>query len=743
MKSWPVFLWQIAPGAWSARLLCDTHRESGAGSDAESALAELARRLAAQAKTGRFTDDAPPDGEPSVIELSLTLRGERSGKGRSWATRDPIRLIVQAVAIEDASGRVAHLPVLGLAVRLLAGDDLKDAVTNRLRRFFSGDPPEDIAAYLPPTRWKLASVKVPQRRTAGQAEIDLGPLPQVAEPLLGGGRAWRREALVAELAGRLGRGNIAVVGEPGCGKSAVIAAAAKLMQRTAAQAADPPEQAAPARPPPRCWRTSAQRLIAGMRWLGEWEQRCQEVIRRLAAIDGVLVVDSLAELLAVGGEDEIDSVAAFLAPFMARGELRLVGECSALEFDAIRRRLPAFADACAVLSVPELADGDAATVVAQALNAAAASHGLTADPAAAATVHGLFKRHAGAAGFPGPAVRFIDELAGSIERSAAATIDPAAVRAAFTRHAGLAPRLIDDGIPVPLTEVVERLAGSVIAQDSAVEIAARVAILVKSGLADPRRPVASLLFAGPTGVGKTQLAKALAAELYPGLGEDALVRLDLSEYAGPDAAARMLGVAGRPSPFLARLRRQPGAVVLLDEIEKADPVVFDLLLTALDEGRVGDPLGRSTSLRQAVIVATTNLGADHRPIAGFTEARSVADTSVRAALAGHFRPEFLARIDQVVVFRALDRAAVRRIAALELAALARREGLTARGLSLTWDTAVIEALVERGYDPDRGARAMQRAVHDLVATPLATALLAAPGPVHLAWQSGSVSVRRG
>jgi ATP-dependent Clp protease ATP-binding subunit ClpB len=275
-----------------------------------------------------------------------------------------------------------------------------------------------------------------------------------------------------------------------------------------------------------------------------------------------------------------------------------------------------------------------------------------------------------------------------------------------------------------LVRMEDRLHARVVGQDEAVRAVSEAVRRARAGLQDPRRPIGSFLFLGPTGVGKTELARALAEFLFD--DERAMVRLDMSEYQEKHTVARMIGAPPgyvgyeEGGALTEAVRRRPYAVVLLDEVEKAHPEVLNVLLQLLDDGRLTDGQGRTVDFKNTLVIMTSNLGSD--AILEFGEQdRDEMERLVQRALRAHFRPEFLNRLDETVVFRQLTREQIRHIVGLHAESLARM--LHERGMGLMVTEAARDALAEEGYDPHFGARPLKRTLQRRVQNPLAMKLL--------------------
>jgi ATP-dependent Clp protease ATP-binding subunit ClpB len=293
-----------------------------------------------------------------------------------------------------------------------------------------------------------------------------------------------------------------------------------------------------------------------------------------------------------------------------------------------------------------------------------------------------------------------------------------------SRWTGVPVSRMLEGETQKLLHMEERLSQRVIGQEEAVRAVSDAVRRSRAGLGDPRRPIGSFLFVGPTGVGKTELARALAEFLFD--DEHAMVRLDMSEYMEKHSVARMIGAppgyvgyeeGGR---LTEAIRRRPYAVVLFDEIEKAHPDVFNVLLQVLDDGRLTDGKGRVVSFKNTVIIMTSNLGSEW-----IAEAQDMKEEDVKAkieeTLRRHFRPEFFNRIDDVIVFHRLSREEIEKIVEIQLQALAR--SVADRGIRLTWTEKAKRLLAGRGYDPAYGARPLKRLIQKQVADALASKIL--------------------
>jgi ATP-dependent Clp protease ATP-binding subunit ClpB len=299
-----------------------------------------------------------------------------------------------------------------------------------------------------------------------------------------------------------------------------------------------------------------------------------------------------------------------------------------------------------------------------------------------------------------------------------------------------------------LLHMEESLHQRVVGQDEAVQMVANAIRRSRSGLADPNRPNGSFLFLGPTGVGKTELAKALAGFLFD--TDEAMIRIDMSEFMEKHSVARLIGappgyVGYEEGGYLTEaIRRRPYSVVLLDEVEKAHPEVFGVLLQVLDDGRLTDGQGRTVDFRNTVIIMTSNLGSQLIQEQSGEENYSAMKSAVMEIVGQYFRPELINRIDEIVVFHSLDKAQIRAIAHLQINYL--RQRLQAQNLGLSISDAAVDQIGAAGFDPVYGARPLKRAIQQVLENPLAQAILAGqfvPGDlIAVDWQAGKMQFNK-
>ena len=545
------------------------------------------------------------------------------------------------------------------------------------------------------------------------------------DPVVGREREISR---VIQILSRRTKNNPVLVGEPGVGKTAVAEALARRVAR--GEVPDTLKNR-------RIVTLDLASMLAGTKYRGDFEDRVKCIIKEVQRAGDVIVfIDELHTIVGAGSAEGAIDAANILKPALGRGEIQVIGATTPEEYRKHIEKDAALERRFQPVSVPE-PDGECCERMLLALRGSLeAHHGLRITDEAVSAAIRLSTRYICDRYLPDKAIDLLDEAAsrvrveGSPARTQVEASDVAEVVSAWT---GVPASAITEPESERLLRLEEALHRRVVGQDEAVSAVARAIRRGRVGLAVPRRPLGSFLFLGPTGVGKTELCRALAEAVYG--DEEALIRLDMSEYMEKHAVSKLIGSPpgyvgyGEGGQLTERVRRRPWSVVLFDEIEKAHEDVYNLLLQIMEDGRLTDSEGRRADFRSTIVVMTSNVGAkaitENRPALGFSGAARDGDGAVREAVMAElrqtFRPEFLNRVDDAIVFRRLTPADVRRIARGLTDAV--RERMRALGVQLEVTDAALDLLAELGFDPTYGARPLRRCICTQLEDPAAEALL--------------------
>ncbi|MDR3099649.1 MAG: AAA family ATPase [Paraburkholderia sp.] len=603
------------------------------------------------------------------------------------------------------------------------------------------------------------------------------------DPVLG--RAQEIESTIEVLARRK-KNNPVLIGEPGVGKTAIVEGLAQRIVN-----GDVPEVLRGKR----LVEVNINSMVAGAKYRGEFEERAKQLIDEVTARQDelILFIDELHTIVGAGqggGEGGLD-IANVLKPALARGELSLIGATTLNEYQKYIEKDAALERRFQPVFVPEPSVEQTIVILRGLRDKLEAHHQVTfADDAFVAAAE-LSDRYITSRFLPDKAIDLIDQAAARVRIGA--TSRPADIQEleaevaqlkreqdyassrkrydeakAFEERITEKQKQLDEqmeawqrktgsetlevtvasiaevvsrltGVPVAdltqeerqkLLKMEEKLRERVVGQDDAVIAVSDAVRLSRAGLGQEHRPIATFLFLGPTGVGKTELAKALAESVFG--DEQAIIRIDMSEYMERHAVARLIGAPpgyvgyDEGGQLTERVRRRPYSVILLDEIEKAHPDVYNVLLQVFDDGRLTDGKGRVVDFSNTVIIATSNLGAPiimenlEQP-----EAARKTDKALREAmmqvLKGHFRPEFLNRIDEIIIFNALSKENIRAVVRIQLDRVVRTAA--AQDITLKIGESLVDHMVEVGYQPEFGARELKRKIRQQVETRLAKEIL--------------------
>lgn len=652
--------------------------------------------------------------------------------------------------------------------------------------------------------------KMQNLRLLDQFGVDMVERADKTELIVG---RQREIESVLQILSRKHKNNPALIGEPGVGKTAIVEGVAQYIA-----AGRVPEQLKGKR----LYLLDMASVIAGTKYRGEFEERIRDILAEIRrAGNMILFVDEMHTIVGAGSAEGAIDAANLLKPALGRGEVQIIGATTLEEYRKFIEKDAALERRFQSVQVGEPDEKQALQILHGLRPKYEAYHGLSIEDEALRTAVTLSKRYLPDRFLPDKAIDLIDEAAASVKLSARSAspelkaLEEKASAAARDKETAIraqdyekAARLRDaeesfrtqaaaerkkqareaektavrvtaediaavvsnwTGIPVTrlnesesarLLTLEETLHARVVGQEDAVRAVARAIRRGRVGVKDPKRPVGSFLFLGPTGVGKTELSKALAEAVFG--SEDAMIRIDMSEYMEKHAVSRLIGSPpgyvgyDEGGQLTEKVRRKPYSVVLFDEIEKAHEDVWNILLQILEDGVVTDAQGRKVDFRNTAVIMTSNIGAKSITAAGTPlgfapEEQKSADAqfaAVKAAVIAElrrtFRPEFLNRVDETIVFRRLSREDCAEIARRLLAQTVSRAA--ALGITLEADEDCAVSLAERGYDVSYGARPLRRLIRGEVEDALATCLLdgtlASGDTAVLTAENGTLCVRR-
>lgn len=558
----------------------------------------------------------------------------------------------------------------------------------------------------------LSPKEVEEKNKQKQTQL----LPKVARPLkvdhkVVYGRKKELDQVLSGLKNKFSR-NIILVGPSGVGKTAMIWETARHYQKSKGQ----------------IWETTASTLIKELTRETGWQDNLAYLCQELSRGEDLLFIRNLMELFEVGKyEGNSVSIAEYLRTYISRGEITVLTECTEEELARIELRSPNYLSFFQIIRLEE-PQKQLERIILKKTNDIASHQKVKITDEAIREVLRLNKRFSPYAGMPGKPIRFLESILinrkNPIHKKSKTgdKIDRREIIDAFCEDSGMPRFMVDPQITMDTNAIKKEFNENVFGQEQAVDSLVSILASVKTALTRTGKPIASFFFVGPTGVGKTELAKILAQFMFGRRSK--LIRFDMSEYSSPYSVMRLTGADYQSDGILtSAIRREPFSVLLFDEIEKAHSNFYDLLLQILSEGRLTDSQGKLVNFCSTIIIMTSNIGAEKMQSnkIGWTSERHAGEVKdhFMNAIQKYFRPELLNRIDDIIPFEPLDNITIRFIVDREIRLLKKREGIRFRKINLQIDDPVLDFLGQKGYHPKYGARYLQRTVREKLIIPLA------------------------
>jgi ATP-dependent Clp protease ATP-binding subunit ClpC len=677
--------------------------------------------LAEEPHTGFQHRELPA--EPQMDRVTVSVSPAK--KSEAWS--EPVEVAIEYAWWRHDKAAVAWMPSLQIAALVAKEQDLVKEVLKEARAAITRQgwnkslqalgllmrgetklhaSPWNPWPRTPKERWNDENSEEKRADALKELTSKMEPRQQPA--------AWEREIMLERLVRLISaedEPSVLLVGPSGVGKTALI----QQMVRQHGQEGFPKRNV---------HRTSGARLVAGACGFGMWQQRCRDLIAEAKKQDVILFVGNLFELANTGQSSAgNESIASFFRGHLVRREIQLCAECTPEQYSLLEKQDPRLLDAFRILRVEPPDDAAVDRILlTESLRLGNATAGARFTEEAVTNVAMLHRRYATLSAFPGRALQFMRQVNDSVPQDRC--VESADVYTAFSHITGMPTLLLDPLRKLRLAEVKSFFQHRVRGQDSVSEALMEMISRIKASLTRSGRPLASFLFVGPTGTGKTESAKALAAWLFQ--NESRLIRIDASEYQNHWSAQRLVSGSrdGREGILTAAVREHPFSVVLIDEIEKAHSSVFDLLLQVLGEARLTDAAGRTADFSNCVVIMTSNLGAETfgRNRLGFQAEKNAAQQATEHfadAVRKAVRPEFFNRIDRIVPFFPLPQEIVRELAKREIELVLQRPGLAGAHLNLTVPEEITHRLADSGWDERYGARPLKRTVSQQLLVPLA------------------------